>query len=157
MNPDCRIIGGNRQDAMLVQELFDKYSACAPCKVGYCDAIGASVIKYMENSFLALKVSFMNQFYDLLLASGSETPWETIAEIFHLDPRMGNSHYHVPGHDGDRGFGGKCFCKDVNSICCYARDVGVELSLMEEAWKYNLRIRKNIDWVNIKGVVSEVK
>lgn len=155
VNPDCRILGGDRVNAEHVQNLFEKFSICKPCKVGYCDAIGAAVIKYMENSFLALKVSFMNQFYDLLQASGSETPWETIAEIFHFDPRMGNSHYHVPGHDGDRGYGGKCLVKDTNAICCYARDLGINLSLIEEACRYNLSIRKDIDWVNIKGAVSD--
>jgi len=144
LNPDCRILGGKKEDTEEVQKIFEDYSSCKSCKVGYCDAIGASVIKYMENSFLALKVSFMNQFYDLLEKSGSETEWAHLAEIFHYDTRMGNSHYSVPGHDGDRGWGGHCWPKDINAIVDEARGYGCDLSLMEQAWSYNSRHRKNL-------------
>jgi len=146
VEPLCRILGGDKYDTKAVQRLFDGYSICKPCKVGFCDAIAASVMKYMENSFLALKVTFMNQFYDILKASGSETDWEHFATIFHYDSRMGNSHYHVPGPDGDRAFGGKCFAKDVNAICYDADNMKCDLSIMKEAWKYNLKIRKKINW-----------
>lgn len=155
LNPESRILGGNPIDTELIQSVYERFSICKPCRVGYCDAVGAAVLKYMENCYLALKVSFMNQFYDVLIASGSSTPWQHLAEIFHYDSRMGNSHYMVPGHDGDRGWGGKCFPKDVNAICSEARRLGYPLTLMEEAWKYNLSIRQNIDWCNIKGAVSD--
>lgn len=144
LNPDCRILGGKKEDVEEVQQIFEDYSSCKPCKIGYCDAIGAAVIKYMENSFLALKVSFMNQFYNLLKVSGSETNWEHLAEIFHYDTRMGNSHYHVPGHDGKRGWGGHCLSKDINAIIDEARTYRCNLSLMEEAWKYNIKIRDDM-------------
>ena len=144
LNPDCRILGGKKEDTVVVQKAFDDYSSCMPCKVGFCDAIGASLIKYMENSFLALKVSFMNQFYDLLKETGSKTDWGHLAKIFHYDTRMGNSHYNVPGHDGDRYWGGPCWVKDINAIIDEARTYGCDLSLMEKAWKYNSKNRKTI-------------
>jgi UDPglucose 6-dehydrogenase len=144
LNPDCRILGGKKEDCEEVQKIFEDYSSCKPCKVGYCDAIGASLIKYMENSFLALKVSFMNQFYDLLKETGSATEWSHLAEIFHYDTRMGNSHYQVPGHDGDRGWGGPCWVKDINAIVDEARTYCCDLSLMKEVWKYNVGMRKKL-------------
>ncbi len=144
--PKFRIIGGEPEHARAVQELFERYSNCTPCKVGYCDAIGAAFVKYMVNSYLALKISFLNQFYDLLQHNGAHTAWPALSELFHYDTRMGDSHKNVPGHDGDRGWGGKCLPKDVNAIMRDARRQGCPLSLLEEAWEYNLRIRSNLDW-----------
>jgi len=155
LNPECRILGGSSEDTMKVQKAFELYSICEPCKVGYCDAIGAAVIKYMENSFLAMKISFMNQFYDLLKQSGSKTEWNHLAEIFHYDSRMGNSHFIIPGHDGDRHWGGKCFPKDINAIIYDAKKLGCNLTILEEVWNYNLENRKDINWAKIKGAVSE--
>ena len=146
LNPTFRVIGGEPQHARALQELFKQYSTCAPCKTGYCDAIGAAFIKYMLNTFLAVKVSFLNQYYGLFQHSGSRTDWVELSELLHYDTRIGNSHRDVPGHDGDRGFGGKCLPKDINAIMSDAREQGVPLSLLEEAWKYNLRVRKKIDW-----------
>lgn len=150
LNPAFRIIGGEPGAARAVQDLFEKYSACAPCeKVGYCDAVAAAFVKYMINSYLAVKVSFLNQFYDLFQKGGSRascTSWAELSELFHYDTRVGNSHKDVPGYDGDRGWGGKCLPKDVNAIMRDARDQGCPMSLLEEAWEYNLRVRTNIDW-----------
>ena len=147
LNPEFRIIGGDPEHTCAVQELFERYSNCTPCKVGYCDAVGAAFIKYMINSYLALKVSFLNQFHDLFEQSGSRMTWTELSELFHYDARVGTSHKHVPGHDDDRGWGGKCFPKDVNAIMRDARKQGSPLSLLEEAWEYNLRIRSKTDWL----------
>ena len=129
INPDCRILDSSPDDTSEVQSAFEVFSICRRCDVGYCDAIGAAVIKYMENSFLAMKVSFMNQFYDLLKASGSKTEWNHLAEIFHFDSRMGNSHYRIPGHDGDRYWGGKCVMPNSKLL--------VKTTVIDEIDNYN--------------------
>jgi UDPglucose 6-dehydrogenase len=157
VNAELLVIGGQREHTDQVEQLFKEWSICKPCKVGHCDLIAAGFLKYMENCYLAMKVIFMNQFYDILKLSGSTSTWEEVAEIFHYDPRMGNSHYHVPGPDGDFGFGGKCFPKDVNGFIYYAASLGYDLDLMKRVWEINLRIRKDIDWKTIKGAVSESK
>ena len=146
LNPSFRIVGGNPEHARAVNELFENYSDCAPCKVGYCDAVAAAFIKYMINSYLAVKLSFLNQFYDLFQRGGSESTWEQVSELFHFDVRVGNSHKNIPGHDGDRGWGGRCLPKDVNAIMRDAAEQGCPLRLLEEAWEYNLSIRSDIDW-----------
>jgi len=103
------VVGGKPEHTNIIVDLYDRYSICLkPYPVGEVDLIAAGVLKYMENCFLALKVTFMNQFFDVLKESGSEDEWQHVAEVFHLDTRMGNSHYSVPGPDGDRGWGGKC-------------------------------------------------
>ena len=146
LNPKFRIIGGEPEHTRAVHQLFEKYSICASCKVGYCDAIGAAFIKYMINSYLAVKVSFLNQFYDLFQQSDSTTDWKKLSELLHYETRMGNSHKEVPGYDGDRGWGGKCLPKDVNAIMRDAEKQGYPLKLLEEAWRYNLSVRSKIDW-----------
>ena len=148
LNPRYRVLGGEKEDTAEVHHLFSTFSECQPCSVGYCDAVGAALIKYMSNTYLALKVSMLNQFFDFWKHSDCETDWAELAEIWHLDSRIGSSHYDVPGPDGDRGWGGKCFPKDVNAMLCEAKDKGVSLSILEEAWNYNKTIRTRIDWVD---------
>ncbi len=148
LNPKFRILGGKEDDTKAVQELFEKFSICTPCSVKFCDAAGASLVKYMNNTFLATKVSVLNQFYELWEKSGSTVEWLQLMEALHLDERLGNSHYQIPGPDGDRGWGGKCYPKDANALLAEAKDMGISLSVLEEAWKYNLSIRKKIDWMD---------
>jgi len=112
VNAELLVLGGKREYTDQVAKLFEEFSTCKPCKVGHCDLIAAGFLKYMENCYLSMKVIFMNQFYEVLKRSGSESTWEEVAEIFHYDSRMGNSHYRVPGPDGDFGFGGKCVLPD---------------------------------------------
>lgn len=145
LNPECRVIGGATEHTHALQALYEQYSNCQPCKVAYCSAVSAAYIKYMRNAFLAVKVSMMNQFYDLFQKMDNEENWEEIAEILHHDSRLGNSHYHIPGYDGDRGWGGKCFPKDTNALCHYAKSKGVALTVLESAIEYNKKIRKKID------------
>ena len=148
LKPRFRILGGKADDTKAVQDLFEKFSACAPCPVEFCDAVGASLVKYMNNTFLATKVSVLNQFYELWEKSGSTAEWLQLMEALHLDERLGNSHYQIPGPDGDRGWGGKCYPKDINALLGEAKGMEISLSILEEAWKYNLSIRKNFDWMD---------
>lgn len=122
------VVGGDKkEDCDEVIDLFLNHSNCEkPFKYGTTDLIGAGVLKYMENCYLAAKVTFMNQMYDILKKSGSHDTWENVAEVFHLDSRMGNSHYNVPGPDGDRGWGGKCVLPDAEVIKCSGEKISIK-------------------------------
>jgi UDPglucose 6-dehydrogenase len=150
------VVGGDSEnDCLQVIKLYEKWSNCeSGYKAGYVDLIGAGVLKYMENCFLALKVSFMNEMYKIHEASGSESSWDKMGDTFHLDSRMGNSHYRVPGHDGDFGWGGKCFPKDVNAMIKYAEGLGLVPNTVVAAWKTNTEVRNDKDWLRIEGAVS---
>ena len=141
LKPAYQIYGGQDIHTHKVQQLFEKHSICSPCKVAYCDPVGASLIKYMVNSFLAMKVGFMNQFYDVAKLSGTQMQWQEITEIFHHDTRVGNSHADVPGDDGQRGWGGKCFPKDVRAIIDDAKSHRYALDIMQTVWEYNRKLR----------------
>ena len=113
----------------------------------------AQLIKYMANCFFATKVSFMNEMYQICEAIDGD--WEKAVEGFITDGRIGNSHIDVPGHDGDMGFGGKCFPKDLNAMIKRAEELGVNPSVMKGSWNKNKEVRTDLDWYDIPGAVTK--
>ena len=94
--------------------------------------------KYARNSFLALKVAYFNQLYDLCDALNVE--YSAVAHYTTMDPRIGDSHSFI---SKERGFGGHCFPKDTNAIIKTGQRNNVDLSILKEAVEYNRRIRKD--------------
>ena len=93
--------------------------------------------KYFRNSFLATKVAFFNQVYDLCEAVGSD--YDAFASLITDDNRIGDSHTRVTS---ERGFGGHCFPKDTSAIIRTANNYGVCLNIISQATHYNKQIRK---------------
>lgn len=93
--------------------------------------------KYAKNNFLALKVSFFNQLYDLCLKMGID--YEEVRKHTTTDTRIGESHSFVTDQ---RGFGGHCFPKDTSALVRTSEKYGKFFSLMYEARLYNDSIRK---------------
>lgn len=112
----------------------------------------AELVKYMCNSFFAMKVSFMNEIYDACQYLGID--FEEIKKMFLADLRIGNSHCEVPGHDGKFGFGGKCFPKDVMALINWAKENNISLNTLEGAIKTNDEVRPEKDWEKIKGATT---
>ncbi len=108
-------------------------------EVIHCTIAEAALAKYTINSFLALKVSFMNQIYDVCKSSGISFP--ALINLLRAEKRLGNSHFHVPGPDGKRGFGGACFPKDTAALSFEAEKTGVDLTILKSAIEYNNKIR----------------
>jgi UDPglucose 6-dehydrogenase len=82
--------------------------------------------------------------------------WDIVMKGFLTDYRIGNSHYQVPGFDGDFGFGGYCFPKDLNAFINWLKSIGMneEAHLFELIWRLNLKYRKNKDWEHLESVSS---
>jgi nucleotide sugar dehydrogenase len=112
VNPPMVIIGGDRAEELL--ELYKKYSSVKLDNVFLTDIKTASLAKYMMNSFYALKVTYMNQMYDVAEKLGVE--WTEVTDILATHPWMGSHHFQVPGPDGQRGFGGPCLPKDTEAL-----------------------------------------
>lgn len=93
--------------------------------------------KYFRNAFLATKVSFFNQIYDLCKEVGVD--YGAVAIVVGSDPRIGESHTVVTE---ERGFGGHCFPKDMKAIAKTGDRNNVSLSLIKESLNYNKKIRK---------------
>jgi UDP-glucose 6-dehydrogenase len=98
----------------------------------------AELSKYMINSFLAAKVSYVNQFYDIATNAGLD--YEELRKVFLVDPRVGSTHTQVTS---ERGFGGKCFPKDLNGIIAWASPLA-DVSLLRAIADYNDDIRSAV-------------
>lgn len=147
------IFGGKREDTNELEVLHRLRFLHTP--IYHCDLISASLVKYMCNSFFAVKVSFMNEMYEVAQKSGTTTPWDQIVAMFLADGRIGNSHYQVPGPDGRKGWGGKCLVKDLNAFVHYAKQLRCEPNTLQAAWETNTRVRVDKDWERIIGAVSK--
>jgi UDPglucose 6-dehydrogenase len=134
------VLGGDFADCSIVADLYHKHSnITGEMRTTILpDAIAAAFLKYQENCFLALKVSFMNEFFDVFSRCGSKASWDQVQLAFHQDhERMGTTHWRVPGPDGLRGWGGRCLPKDVQAFRAYAATLGIKLPLIEAALKRN--------------------
>jgi UDPglucose 6-dehydrogenase len=107
--------------------------------VRFCSIGEASLAKYTINSFLATKVTFMNELWGIAVASGLD--YNTIINMIKMDPRIGSSHMQVPGPDGCYGFGGACFPKDTAALLKYAESVGYKPAILEAAVVKNTILR----------------
>lgn len=105
----------------------------------YTDIKTASMFKYMMNSYMATKVTFMNDFYQLAEAEGVE--WRTLKKLAAFDDRIGKTHMDVPGPDGYFGYGGACFPKDVAAIITEALDLGLDFELLQRVETLNKKHR----------------
>lgn len=105
----------------------------------YCSIGEASLSKYAINTFLATKVTFMNELYQL--ANSLDLRYELIESMIKMDPRIGTSHCKVPGPDGLYGFGGACFPKDTSALLKVAEQQSVDLSVLDAAVKKNTLFR----------------
>lgn len=152
LKPDRTVIGAFSQSvsarlAGLYQDLYGPGS-----KIFLTDPTTAEMVKYMSNALLATKVIFANEMYDLCTALGIK--YEEVKAMVTADARIGPTHLDVTTI---RGFGGKCFPKDMVALIGFAKDEKVDASLLKTVWDKNLKIRKVRDWEEIKGVVDHKK
>jgi len=122
------------------------------------DSTTAEMLKYLTNCFLATKVSFANEMYQICKAVGVD--WSILSVMaVENDSRLGESHWQVPGpmiaDDGSgrylKGFGGSCFPKDINGLMAFARSKGIDPKVMRAVWEKNLEVRPECDWEKLKG------
>tara|TARA_R110000796_G_scaffold51109_3_gene120574 strand:+ start:805 stop:1629 length:825 start_codon:yes stop_codon:yes gene_type:complete len=146
------IFGGKKRLCNKVKKLFEQRFMNRHYII--TDPTTAELIKYMNNTFFATKVSIINEFKRLSEALG--TNWSDAMNGFSSDGRIGDSHLHVPGPDGKLGYGGTCFPKDVNALITMGRELNTPMNTLEAGWKTNLEVRPEADWENSKGrAVSE--
>ncbi len=149
-NTDRIVIG--TADAKSKKQLTAVYKPIFPkAKYIFVNRQTAEMVKYAANVMLASQISLANEIYNICQAV--KVDYETVKNIILLDSRIGRN-ITVPGWDGDFGFGGKCFPKDLNALIYLAREQGYPPHLLEEVWRLNQRVRKNQDWLDIPGATS---
>lgn len=141
-NSERNIVGGNVSLCNEFVDFFSKIFPNIPSVIATSDE--SEAIKYFANSFLACKVAYFNKMYDLCEAVGMN--YEIVCSGVTTDSRIGKSHTQVPGIDNDRGFGGTCFPKDLNSLINQMESHGIDAGMLKSVWSYNQQIRTVIDW-----------
>jgi UDPglucose 6-dehydrogenase len=98
----------------------------------------AEMVKYFNNNFLATRVVFANQMYDICKAFGID--YAAVKDGVAQDARVGKSHFDVL-HDGYRGYGGACLPKDVRALLAFAKEANVDVRFLEALEQVNEGLR----------------
>jgi UDPglucose 6-dehydrogenase len=142
-NPDRIVLGGNSEKAIaMMQELyqplvtrdFAEDKSLPPVPVVVTDLSSAEMIKYAANSFLATKISFINEVANICDRVGADIT--QVAKGIGLDSRIGNKFL-----SAGIGWGGSCFPKDVSALVHTADDYGYNSELLKAAINVNQRQR----------------
>jgi UDPglucose 6-dehydrogenase len=153
-----RIVIGTRSDraAALMKDLYRPlYLIQTPFVMTTWEC--AELIKYAANSYLAVKISFINEIANLCDSIGEGADVHAVAHALGLDPRIGSKFLH-PGP----GFGGYCLPKDTRAFLHIAKKFGEEVKIVEAAVAVNNRqylrllgkLKKDLD--PLKGKIVAV-
>lgn len=127
MKPDRIVIGSNSDRAVaLMKKIYEPFMA--PILV--TDINSAELIKHAANSFLALKISYINAVAAICEASGADV--EKVADGIGADKRIGRNFLNA-----GLGYGGSCFPKDIAAFISISRQLGVPFTLLEEVERIN--------------------
>ena len=127
MNPDRVVIGSASQRATdLMKQVYEPFRA--PILV--TDVNSAELIKHAANSFLSLKISYINAVAAICEASGADV--EMVADGIGMDRRIGRNFLNA-----GLGYGGSCFPKDVKAFIAISRQLGTPFTLLEEVERIN--------------------
>jgi UDPglucose 6-dehydrogenase len=128
LHPDRIIIGIETEKARdILLEIYKKYED----HILITNIDTAELIKHASNSFLAMKISFVNLMANL--CERTEADIEKVAEGMGLDSRIGSRFLRA-----GLGYGGSCFPKDVRALIKIGEDLGVELGLLKEVDRVNV-------------------
>lgn len=130
IQPDRLILGVSDQKGIAhAKEIAQMYLIKkAPVMITSCE--NAEMIKYASNSFLAMKISYINNIAQLCEKVGADV--EKVAKGMSLDPRIGESFLKA-----GIGYGGSCFPKDTNGLYWIANDNSVPMEIVRSTIKIN--------------------
>jgi UDPglucose 6-dehydrogenase len=127
MNPDRVVIGSASQRATdLMKQVYEPFKA--PILV--TDVNSAELIKHAANSFLSLKISYINAVASICEATGADV--ELVADGIGMDKRIGRNFLNA-----GLGYGGSCFPKDVKAFIAISKQLGTPFKLLEEVERIN--------------------
>ena len=127
MKPDRIVIGAQNERAIdLMKKVYEPFMA--PILV--TDINSAELIKHAANSFLALKISYINAISAICEASGADVA--KVADGIGMDRRIGRSFLHA-----GIGYGGSCFPKDIAAFITISEQLGVPFNLLKEVQRIN--------------------
>lgn len=132
MKPDRIVIGAKGERAIsLMKKVYEPFMS--PILV--TDINSAELIKHAANSFLALKISYINAVSAICEASGADV--EKVADGIGSDKRIGRNFLNA-----GIGYGGSCFPKDIAAFIAISEDLGVPFTLLKEVQRINANQRE---------------
>ena len=141
VNAEFHVLGGVDEASNELAKLYEIFSNCANMNFYRMSACEASFVKYGINSFLATKLTFFNQFKDLV--SSFDCSYNVVSRAIGADDRVGIGHTRVPGPDRKKGFGGACLPKDTTALLKFSETRGDDVfSLLENVLTINNKYRK---------------
>jgi len=154
-NQNRIILGGKRPGTTIVKRIYSK--VLPDTTIIKTGSTHAEMVKYMTNTFLAVKVSFANEMKEI--CDKLNIDYDKVVEYATYDERLGKSHWAVPGPDGKLGFGGSCFPKDIHALVHLCGELNIPENILSSAIDVNFRVRPERDWEKLKGraVVEENK
>jgi UDPglucose 6-dehydrogenase len=127
MHPDRIVIGAQSEQAIdLMKKVYEPFMA--PMLV--TDISSAELIKHCANSFLALKISYINAVSGICEASGADV--EKVADGIGMDHRIGRDFLNA-----GIGYGGSCFPKDIAAVIAISEQLGTPFTLLKEVQRIN--------------------
>ncbi len=132
LRPDRQIIGYTAQSRHLAESVLAMLPAAPYTRI--MAAREAELTKYMTNAFLALKVTFANEIFDL--SSALDIDYEVVRDAVAADPRIGPAHLDVL-EDGYRGYAGRALPQDVKALLGLGERLKVPLRLLHTADRVN--------------------
>ena len=143
------ILGGENHITARVRPIFAK--AFPKVKIIKTDSRYAAMVKYVTNSFFAMKVSFANEMYEI--CQYLDIDYDKVIEYAQHDDRLGYSHWNVPGPDGDFGYGGHCFPKDVKALMHVAMEIDSDVNpiMLQATARKNNEVRKDRNCEGMQG------
>lgn len=129
LNPDRIVIGADSQRAMdMMKRVYQPFNA----PIVEVDLSSAELIKHAANSFLALKISYINAVSAVCEKAGADV--ELVAQGIGMDKRI--SHYFL---NAGLGYGGSCFPKDVKGFINISDQLGAPMEILREVERINAR------------------
>jgi nucleotide sugar dehydrogenase len=149
-NPSRIILGGDEKDCKNVKKLYRM--RFPHVNIIMTDSRSAEFTKYACNCFFAAKIAIFNELRQM--ADSQNMNWDAIMNGILSSGWVNPMHTLVPGTDGNYGFGGKCFPKDINAFINYYQNNDINPTMFKAAWDKNIEVRKNKDWLKIEGAFS---
>jgi len=136
LEPDRIVVGiaGNGETERVMRELYAPIVERTGCEFILTDLETAEITKHASNSFLAMKISFINAVARICEKVGADV--DSVVRGMSLDPRIG-PHHLFPGI----GYGGSCFPKDVSNFIVQAEEFGVDMSFLDSVRRINTEQR----------------
>ena len=146
-NQNRIILGGDEDAIMDLAPIF--WPVFPQATIVLTNSTEAEMVKYLTNNFLSVKVAFANEMYDLCTTLNLD--YNEVVNMATYDERLGKSHWSVPGPDGDFGFGGHCFPKDLAAILSVTKEHDTIDNVLRAAQATNHSVRRNKDWEKMEG------